>query len=322
MGPGSPPARRRCGSVPFGSLGHLRCVLARRPRARPRRAAPSYDAVVTPVETVILGGGSDTNAVLAPERGGILTRWSVAGRSLLYLDEATLASPSRNIRGGNPVLFPSPGPLADGRFAYGGREGRMPQHGLARRYPFTVVETGSHHAVLRLRTDEHTRAEFPWGFELTLRYALDGATLAIEQTIVNQDDAPLPFAFGFHPYFAVPSADKARVAIPTGATRAWDNVVKRTIERSGPIDLAAGEVDLHLYDHGQTEAALVLADGARIVVRASEAFGRWVIWTLPDKDFVCLEPWTAAADALNTGEDLLVVEPGASRNLEVSFALE
>lgn len=277
---------------------------------------------MTPVETVILGGDSDTNAVLAPERGGILTRWSVAGRSLLYLDPATLVDPTRNIRGGNPVLFPSPGPLADGRFSYGGREGRMPQHGLARRFPFTVLEAGSHHALLQLGADERTRAEFPWDFELTLRYAIEGATLAIEQTIVNRDEAPLPLAFGFHPYFAVPNADKARVAIPTGATRAWDNAAKRTIELSGPIDLAAGEVDLHLHDHGETEAALVLADGARIVVRASEAFGRWVIWTVPDKDFVCLEPWTAAADALNTGEDLLVLEPGASRTLEVSFTLE
>jgi len=274
------------------------------------------------METVILGGGSDTNAVLAPERGGILTRWSVAGRSLLYLDEASLVDPSRNIRGGNPVLFPSPGPLAEGRFTYGGREGRMPQHGLARRHAFTVIETGPHHAVMRLEADERTRAEFPWDFELTLRYAIEGATLTIEQTIVNRDEAPLPFAFGFHPYFAVPSADKARVAIPTSATRAWDNVAKRTIALSGPIDLAAGEVDLHLHDHDQTEAALVLADGARIVVRASEAFGRWVIWTLPDKDFVCLEPWTAAADALNTGEDLLVIEPGGSRALEVSFTFE
>jgi galactose mutarotase-like enzyme len=44
-----------------------------------------------------------------------------------------------------------------------------------------------------------------------------------------------------------------------------------------------------------------------------------VVWTLAGRDFVCVEPWTAPADALNTGESLITLAPGESRDLWVSF---
>lgn len=277
---------------------------------------------MTPLETIVLRSPAAT-AVLAPQRGGMLTRLSVEGRELLYLDEATLRDPSRSLRGGNPVLFPSPGPLAGGRFAWGGRTGAMPNHGLARQRPFSVVATDEASATLELRSDAGTREEFPWDFVLTLRYALEGRTLVMEARIESRDDAPLPFALGHHPYFLVPAGEKSKVVIPTRATRAWDNFGKRMVDVTEPIDVGAPqEVDLHLVDHGGCEAALVLPDGARIVVRGSEEFGRWVVWTQPGKDFVCLEPWTAAANVLNTGERLLVIEPGGERVLRVSIGLE
>ncbi len=277
---------------------------------------------MTPLETIVLTSPAAT-AVLAPERGGMLTRFAVGGQSLLYLDEATLLDPRPSLRGGNPVLFPSPGPLVDGCFAWGGRSGRMPNHGLARQRPFSVIEASETSAVLGLRADAGTRAEFPWSFALELRYALEDGTLVIEARVENRDDAPMPFALGYHPYVLVPAHEKAKVAVVTRATRAWDNFGKRMVDVTAPIDVAAPqEVDLHLVDHGGHEATLVLPDGARLVVRGSEEFGRWVVWTQPGKDFVCLEPWTAAANALNTGERLLVIDPGRTQVLRVSMALE
>lgn len=284
---------------------------------------------MTPLETIVLESPTaDARAVIAPTRGGMLTRLSLRGRELLYLDEATLLDPSRSLRGGNPVLFPSPGPLADGRFTWGGRSGAMPNHGLARQRAFMVVAVSRADATLALTADASTRAELPWDFGLELGYSLveggpEGTTLVMEARIENRDDAPMPFALGHHPYFWVPAADKGKVSIPTRATRAWDNFGKHMVDVTAPIDVAAPqEVDLHLVDHGSSEATLVLADGARIVVRGSEEFQRWVVWTQPGKDFVCLEPWTAAANALNTGERLLVIEPKGTRVLRVSIALE
>jgi len=65
------------------------------------------------LETVTLHDPDiDARVLLSPARGGIVTRFSVGGRPVLFLDDATLADETKNIRGGVPVLFPSPGPLA------------------------------------------------------------------------------------------------------------------------------------------------------------------------------------------------------------------
>ncbi|HEY1957284.1 MAG TPA: galactose mutarotase [Polyangiaceae bacterium] len=253
-----------------------------------------------------------SRAEISAERGGMVTRFSVAGREVLYLDEETLADPTKNVRGGVPVLFPSPGPLAGGRFA-------MKQHGFARNLPWRVVASDSKSVALALSDDEVTRAQYPWRFALEYRYSVAEGTLRIDQTIENRDDSPMPYAAGFHPYFFVREADKSRACIPTGATRAWDNVAKREIALDG-IDLTLPEVDLHLIDHGKSEATLELGD-ARVVVRGSDAYRRWVVWTLRGKDFVCLEPWTAPANALNTGEGLRVVAPGARDELFVEITI-
>ncbi len=69
---------------------------------------------------------------IVPGRGAIITRFRVGERELLYLDESTLRDPAKNVRGGIPLLFPSPGRLTGDRFERDGRSGSMKQHGFAR----------------------------------------------------------------------------------------------------------------------------------------------------------------------------------------------
>jgi galactose mutarotase-like enzyme len=256
---------------------------------------------------------------IAPERGGMVTRFAIGEREIFYLDEATFRDETKNVRGGNPVLFPSPGPLANDRFTWGGRSGSMKQHGFARNRPWKVVEATDKSLTLELRSDDITRAQFPWEFVVRLHHVLTGARLRIEQRVENASDAPLPFAFGFHPYFFVRDADKAKTKIPTTAKRAFDNVTKKEVDVGDAIDLTQKEVDLHLFDHGRTDARLELADGGLLVLRASSEYHRWVVWTLAGKDFVCLEPWTAGANALNEEGKPLVVAPGETKELFVEI---
>src|SRR6185437_1499748 len=76
---------------------------------------------------------------LAPARGAICTGFVARGRSWLYLDEATLDDPKQNVRGGVPVLFPSPGKLAGDAWARAGKRGAMKQHGFARNKPWREI---------------------------------------------------------------------------------------------------------------------------------------------------------------------------------------
>src|SRR4051812_11386022 len=94
---------------------------------------------LTTLETVTLVDQA-ARVVVAPSRGGMVTRFEVNGEPVLFLDAASLTDLAKNVRGGNPVLFPSPGPLAGERFTRDGKSGSMKQHGFARQEAWTVVE--------------------------------------------------------------------------------------------------------------------------------------------------------------------------------------
>lgn len=276
-------------------------------------------------------------AFVAPARGGMLTTWTVDGRPILYLDQATFDDPTKNVRGGAPVLFPSPGKLAEDHYAIDGRMGSLKQHGFARNLAWTVVDSSATSTKLELRSTDDTRRAWPWDFKVELAYALHSSprepggladdTIRIGQVVTNESASAMSFGFGFHPYFQCAQADKAAARVPTGATRAFDNVTKKDVDVPATgIDLTGKEVDLHLHlhhlpGHGASTAELVLPSH-RVRVDASAEYGHWVIWTVEGKDFVCLEPWTCPGNALNTGASSLVrLAPGESRALFVAFTV-
>src|SRR4051812_25236013 len=104
---------------------------------------------LTALETVTLRH-DDARVVIAPSRGGMVTRFDVGEHPVLFLDAASLADTTKNVRGGNPVLFPSPGPLAGERFHRGGKSGSMKQHGFARQEPWTVIAQAEREVTLEL----------------------------------------------------------------------------------------------------------------------------------------------------------------------------
>ena len=264
---------------------------------------------------VLVDEQAHTRVEIAPARGGLITSFCVRGRELLYMERETLVDARKNVRGGIPVLFPAPGKLTGDAFRCAGQAGAMKQHGFARNQRWLAAAgagagagTGAS-VMLTLESNDETRVAYPWDFALSLRISLAGARLTIAVSLRNTGRASLPFAFGLHPYFV--TTDKRRARIDTRATCAFDNVTKATGPFTG-FDLTAPELDLHLLDHGSSASALHFADGSRIELRASAEFAHWVVWTLAGKNFVCVEPWTAPADALNTGEGLLHVAPGAA----------
>jgi galactose mutarotase-like enzyme len=261
---------------------------------------------------------ANSSASIVPARGAIVSSLRIAGRELLYLDATTLIDPSKNVRGGIPVLFPSPGKLDDDRFSRDDHQGAMKQHGFARTLPWTIEERRNNSLTLSLTSSPETLGQFPWAFNAQLVFQLAASHLRITTRVHNKSAEPMPYALGFHPYFFV--ADKTGAKIDSRATRAFDNVTKQTGPFTG-FHLTAKEVDLHLIDHPDHTMTLQLGDGTRIVVRGSNDFSRWIVWTVAGKEFVCVEPWTAPGNALNTGESLLTLAPNKSHESRIEIAL-
>lgn len=262
-----------------------------------------------------LSAGQST-AEVVPGRGGLVTRFTVAGEPVLYLDEETLSDRSKNVRGGIPVLFPIAGRLSGDRYILkeGAAERAYPmrQHGLARQAPWSVHQVAGARLTMELRSSPASKVNYPFDFAYRLSVDLGragGRSLALEQEIENLGSRPLPLHLGFHPYFAVPEERKDEVRVETGATRAFDNVRGEVVPFGG-VSFSEGEVDLHLLDHRHPGTTLLVPGRPARILEWSESYRTMVLWTQAHKGFVCVEPWTAPGDALNTGEGLIEVPPG------------
>ena len=92
------------------------------PNIDPCFAGPMPNVVQTgdSLESLRLEDGGAA-VTLAPSRGGMVTRFSIGEVPVLFLDESTLRDPSKNVRGGIPVLFPIAGKLPADRYEVDGR---------------------------------------------------------------------------------------------------------------------------------------------------------------------------------------------------------
>ena len=272
---------------------------------------------------ILADESAQSRAEIVPERGGILLSWRIQGQDIFYLDAERYKNPELSVRGGNPVLFPLCGNVVDDTYTLQGQTYNIKQHGFGRNLPWEVSDRATDsdaRLTLVLRANEQTRLVYPFDFEASYTYILSGKTIRIEQRHTNRSEAPMPFAAGFHPYFLIPDKDQVDVEIPANQYG-----VKGTPDMSpfdGSFDYSQEEIDIFLRPLQAREASL--SDRRRklkIAVRYGAAYSTLVFWTLKGKDFICLEPWSAPRNALNTGTDVIEVAPGATHETFVEYAV-
>jgi galactose mutarotase-like enzyme len=261
---------------------------------------------------------------VVPERGGIITRWRLQGQEILYLDTERFANPELSIRGGVPILFPICGNLPDNTYTYNGKQYTLKQHGFGRDLPWEVtnqVTEGKVSLSVVLKSNELTRAVYPFDFQLTFTYTLQGHSLIIEQVYQNLSSVQMPFSAGFHPYFQCGDKSQLEFNIPSG--QYLDQKTKEMHPFNGNFDFARDEIDF-AFGHLRSQSAAVTDHSRKLKLTLDydDIYAMLVFWTLKGKDFYCLEPWTAGRNSLNTGENLTVLEPGASKTSSVKLTAD
>jgi galactose mutarotase-like enzyme len=299
---------------------------------------------MTNTSIVTLTGEDGSVAALAPQLGGWLLRYArpLPGHGLveaLHFDQSVVDRYPREMYAGSPVLFPVCGPNhlpgRDHAYEWEGRAFELPQHGFARRLPWSVSSQRPDAVTLELCDSGATRACFPFAFRHTLAFRLAGGRLHWEQVVENRGPAPMPFAAGFHPYFNVPLSARSRrdecfVVIPEcRRMRPVGKFERFTSEPSPEQNWAvAADVADTLYLGGLSRRELVLVDpGAALEVALNwedapqHRFA--ALWAKSTSaPWFCLEPWTALANAFSRHADgeIIMVEPG--RTFRAAFWLE
>jgi galactose mutarotase-like enzyme len=266
---------------------------------------------------------SGTLLEVVPERGGIISRFEVGGKPVFYLDRETLNDKSKNVRGGNPILFPICGPLVDNKYEIEGRSYSMKQHGFARNLPWTVadVKTDPDSASIKIHLESgpESREQYPFDFSVDFTYRLTANSLRIDQTYENRSSTPMPFYAGFHPYFTAPKKDAVNLTV--AATKFNDFLSGETRPAERVINFEAGP-ELNGDFRYVSEKRVSFTNFGQpysIEIEFGEQFKHVVIWALKDKPFICVEPWMGFNRALNAGESVTDLPPGEKMTTFTTF---
>ncbi|QOD93374.1 MULTISPECIES: aldose 1-epimerase family protein [Microcella] len=239
------------------------------------------------------------------------------------------------------VLVPWPNRVRDGVWSLHGKQLQLditePDknnaiHGLLRNTPYRVVERSAE--AVTLAASVLPQHGYPFHLETTVTYRLTDDGIRVEHGVTNVGAEAAPYAVGTHPFLRVGAhpVDELTITARTVEHVAVDARLNPTgLEPAagGPFDLSTGRLvaDLELDDawrvepdtDGVTRTRLSATDGAATVLWQE---GEWewlqvfITRTYPTNagpvTAIAVEPMTAPADALVSGQGLRWLAPGES----------
>jgi galactose mutarotase-like enzyme len=164
--------------------------------------------------------------------------------------------------------------------------------------------------------DEDRMAVFPFPHELRLEALIADRTLTIATVVRATGDVPVPISFGYHPYFRLPGVERSawEIEIPVRERVVLDSEELPTGERE-EADVPAGALGSRTFDDefvAPPEPFVLEGGGRRIEVSCGRGYPYSQVYAPDDDDVIAFEPMTAPTNALVSGRDLTLLEPGES----------
>ena len=278
----------------------------------------------------------DQRAIVVSVGGG-LRSYAAVGRDLLDgFAESELSSSGRG-----QVLIPWPNRVQGGLYDFDGGTHQLaldePEagnaiHGLVRWADWTVAEREPARVVV-----QHTlpaQPGYPFTLSLSIEYALTASGLEVRTSATNIGSAACPFGSGAHPYLTLgtPSVDSALLHVPAASTLTADEHGIPTGSRAvdgteydfrqpRPIGKTRLDTAFTGLERGEDGLARVELrhpdDGSGLALWVDDNYRYLMLYTGDDRPDVrrrslAVEPMTCPPNAFRSGDDLIVLEPGAS----------
>jgi aldose 1-epimerase len=169
-------------------------------------------------------------------------------------------------------------------------------------------------------------AVFPYPHRLEMTADLSPTTLQVRTVVSADTQSPVPISFGFHPYFGIPSLPRAqwRVQLPGMKKLNLDQrgIPTGTFTNFDSFDGLLGQESLDdgfaLLD--ESSSFSLSGSGWNISISFLEGFRYAQVFAPAGKEFIALEPMTAPANALISGDALQILEPGSQ--FHASFRID
>jgi aldose 1-epimerase len=215
------------------------------------------------------------SARIAPALGNNVLEWRVQPEGHdapidVYLPPAAPGAVGAGGYGaGNPILFPFPNRVREGRYTFEGQALQLDVnepgrdnhiHGLVARAPWETEDSGAdgggawHRAAVELQALPDVPRQYPFPCRLTVLTRLVDGALVQDVRVRNTGTGRLPMGFGTHPWFpaTVGGAPRAATQVRVPGERYWrlEGLVptgETVAVETAPAGAAAGSFDLRRW---------------------------------------------------------------------------
>lgn len=209
----------------------------------------------------------------------------------------------------SPNLFPIVSFLEDDKYTFNGKEYSMKMHGFAQNMEFEVENKGEDTVTFLLKSNEESRAQYPFEFEFRITYKISGRKLIVDFKTDNKTDGNMYYSAGAHEGFAISGAvENYSIVLDESENLMRYEVLEGVGISEIPLPCFEGSRELKLRDELFAVDALIFfdmksrglalrddRDGSSIHI-AFPGFDTLLIWKERGAGFVCIEPWAGAPD--------------------------
>jgi aldose 1-epimerase len=263
------------------------------------------------------------SATFVPSLNMIASSLVAGGEEVLFRRAGLVAYAEKAKTCGIPFLHPWANRLGRDRYEAAGRAVEIPvgaarvgrdanglaNHGLlGGRTAWEIVERRADERAAMIRARfrfdaPELLASFPFPHTVEITATLADGALEIATTLEPAAGETVPVSFGWHPYFRLPSARETwRLTLP----------VQRQVELDGwsvptgavrEVSLETAPLGSRTFDDlftgiGPSRVFAIEDATRRIEIEMSEAYRYVQVWAPEASPFVCIEPMTAAVNAL------------------------
>ena len=216
-----------------------------------------------------------------------------------------------------PILFPICGGLKNDTYTYKEKEYTLKKHGFARNSEFSYNRINDTKAEFVLESDENTKKGFPFDFRLKIVFELCENKIVVSNIVENLSEGEMYFSIGSHEAYSCPEGiEEYEVKFNENLTldsfTLGDNCLVssdtlRILENSDvlPLKYEYFEIDALIFRNiNFNKATLVHKNSNKKISVEFDETRNFLIWTKPNANYICFEPWNGMADVVGSNYDI------------------
>ncbi|MBR4073224.1 MAG: aldose 1-epimerase family protein [Clostridia bacterium] len=192
----------------------------------------------------------------------------------------------------------------------------MPKNGYIRFKTFELENKTDDSVVFLHKSDNETKEQFPFDYELRVIYTLNEKTLKVDYSVINKTEDTMYFSIGSHEgYYTPEGIEDYDVIFPQNETlNAY--VLYGNLLSNQQLPIIKDQNYLPLYDKYFTVDALVFKDlKSKSATLRNRKTGKavkvdfpddkyFLLWHKPNSPYICLEPWDGIQDIVDSSFDI------------------